>query len=536
MPTIYTFEAKSIQNYILDSSKLKDMIGASEQIEYLCHKDGLLDQVLNSLGLKYTQFARRAGGAFQAIFSNYDDAIRFQAVWTFSVQQAMPGLNFVQGIGTNDDWKQAIKDSEQAFKQDDHTRLSFTLPLAGPLVARSPRTGQPAVSYNQIEEGIERIDSITETKRQFSKGTLLIDKLNDFDVEIDWPTNLDNKDYIAIIHADVNNLGQLFQKLRKELLENSEITEYPNILTQISQIIKDSIEQSAKQVTKDILSKQANIQTNKKADKKFIMPARPLVLGGDDFTFIVRGDLALDFTQVFLEEFEKNSKDKLSKLEENYPELATILPEYLTACAGIVYIKASQPFFRAYTLVESLCKQAKIFSRGHSDKNKLIPSSIIFHRITTSIIDDYNTILDEELTTTTGIKITMQPYLVGQVKPSQNQYECIRLDDLYELSNFLKEDAVSHGTVREFLTMLEINRQQAEQGLKRWYDNMVLRKQVNLEHLQQILETLVKRPDDKFYKDNPTDLKLIGDFQKNKCTPIGDALALLHINKGSDYV
>jgi len=146
MPTIYNFEAKSIQNYILDSSKLKDMIGASEQIEYMCCDNGLLDEVLYSLDLfTKVQFARRAGGAFIAIFANLADAKRFQAVWTFWVQQALPGLGFAQGIGTDASLKIAIKMAQQALFEDKHNVFFSTLPLAGPLVARSPRTGQPAV-------------------------------------------------------------------------------------------------------------------------------------------------------------------------------------------------------------------------------------------------------------------------------------------------------------------------------------------------------------------------------------------------------
>ncbi|HEW97566.1 MAG: hypothetical protein DRR16_27310 [Candidatus Parabeggiatoa sp. nov. 3] len=553
MPTtIYNFEAKSIQNYILDSSKLKDMIGASEQIEYLCCENGLLDQVLQALDFNKETFcfARRAGGAIQAIFSNTDDAKRFQAVWTLCIQHAFPGLTFIQGIAEHEDWKTAIDKSQTAFKQDDRTRLSFTLPLAGPLVTRSRRTGQPAVFY-QKQLG-EYQDATTKNKRKFRKGERLIGKIT-FDMPVEWPVNFNPSDqedenehlfpllkdkdnnyinnYIGIIHADGNNFGQLLRQVQDTLLKNPKVTEryYAEVLMAFSQAINHANIQATLEATKQVLAKEATHDFQ-------VMPARPLVLGGDDFTFIVRGDLALPFTQKFLEEFEKRSEDELAQLKK-YPELNQDLPTKLTAGAGIAYVKASQPFYRAYHLTESLCTQAKNFAKVHPETRAgkdIIPSSVAFHRITTSIIDDYETVLQHELRHEFGsrkIQATMQPYLVGNVIPSKSPDDCPRLDDLWTLYDFLTKHEISHGVMREFLSLLEIDPRRAEAAMARWYDNMKKRKKTGLlDELKRILATLVdSQPEDA--------VKLLSaSVNDYECTPIGDALALMSINKGSDYV
>ncbi|ALG67255.1 hypothetical protein [Beggiatoa leptomitoformis] len=173
MPVVYTFEAKSIQSYILDSSKLKDMIGASEQIEQLCgySEDDLVQSVLKALELdKKVKFSRRAGGAFTAIFQDKTDAKRFQSVWTFCVQQALPNLAFAQGMGESES---IVKEAIQLAKENaGYYRTETTLPLAGPLVTRSPRTGGAAVDTKNNE----RLDAGTKQKREF-KGSKLIDKL-----------------------------------------------------------------------------------------------------------------------------------------------------------------------------------------------------------------------------------------------------------------------------------------------------------------------------------------------------------------------
>lgn len=539
MPTVYNFEAQSIQSYILDSSKLKDMIGASEQIEYLCCENGLLDQVLECLNLDATkvQFTRRAGGAFQAIFSNPDDVTKFQSVWTFCVQQAVPGLTFAQSMETADTLKEAIDSARQTLFKHDHNVFFPTLPLAGPLIARSQRTGLATVSKGKFNE---RLDMVTKTKRrpQFRKSNVLTDKLIKIDGKrVRWPINLDDKDqedddednfpllkhnrYIGIVHADGNNLGYLLKQLQ-ETISNPQDAD---MLLKFSDSIKETIERSAQEATIQVLIQHAT-------DKR-VMPARPLVLGGDDLTFIVRGDLALGFTKVFLEEFEQRSKEALAKLTEKYPELAKILPEQLTACAGIAYIKASQPFYQGYHLADSLCNYAKRCSKDLQKGQAPVPSSIAFHRITTSIINDnYINIIKDELTIG-EIQNTMQPYLVGEVEVN-NPDKCVDLDDLDRLSQFLAENTISHGTVREYLSVLQTNPQLAEQTLIRWYDNMVLKPEINVERLKGILETLVKKPDEEYYKNNPSPLKFIGNYHEKKCTPIGDALALLQIRKISD--
>jgi len=156
-----------------------------------------------------------------------------------------------------------------------------------------------------------------------------------------------------------------------------------------------------------------------------------------------------------LEEFEERSQEELTKLKNNFHDLKTVLPEQITACAGIAYIKASQPFYQGYHLAESLCKYAKNFAKEHVKQNDPVPSCLAFHRITTSIIDKYETALEREFRRelkNNGIQLTMQPYKVGKVEPTVKSDELVQLDGLKELLNLLPK--VSHGTFREFLSLL----------------------------------------------------------------------------------
>tara|TARA_R110002167_G_scaffold366450_1_gene597500 strand:- start:7394 stop:7588 length:195 start_codon:yes stop_codon:yes gene_type:complete len=39
----YLFEARGIQRFLFSSGKLRDILGGSELLDYLCAEDGLLD-------------------------------------------------------------------------------------------------------------------------------------------------------------------------------------------------------------------------------------------------------------------------------------------------------------------------------------------------------------------------------------------------------------------------------------------------------------------------------------------------------------
>ncbi len=534
MPVIYSFEAKSIQSYILESSKLRDMVGASEQIEDITA--GLLDQVLNALNLQNEiQFSRKAGGAFIAILNNLKQAQDLRDLWTFTIRYSLPGLEFVQGLHEDKNILEAEKTASDQ-KRADRNRLFPVFPIAGPLVARSPRTGEPAITEqrSQRSEGLERLDKRTKLKRDFMKrakntGLALENKLKlaGYD-DIIWPKNLEQEDnqdneqhfplldhnrYIGIIHADGNGLGELLMRVREGIQKSPKY--YAEVFRTLSETIEKATVEAAKQAVKQILL--PNVVESKNA--LHVMPARPLVLGGDDLTMIVRGDLAIPFTAKFLQAFEEQSEMLLTKLKKKYKQEHKIdldLPTGLTACAGIAFIKASQPFYMAYHLAESLCKNAKTRSKADKVCTKgRIPSSLAFHRITSSMIDDYQDICDRELKTSAQL-LTMNPYAVGKIDPANIPCYIPKLADLEKLQGLLTDEKISYGAVRELLSLLYINRESAERAYKRWRENMQETQPEVLKDFESVLQNLVDTA-------NPN-LQILSAEEPAR-TPLADAIA-----------
>jgi hypothetical protein len=554
MPVIYTFEAKSIQPYIFESSKLRDMVGASEQIENLTITHGLLDKVLQALNLQSIKFSRKAGGAFIAILDTQELAKKLRDLWTFTIRYSLPGLEFVQGLQEYQTDAEILTAESQTYAQKlaDRNRLYPVFPIAGPLVARCPRTGEPAITEktNPTERGTERLDKRTILKRRFLEkatksgtGLALENKLNletAYQDQLIWPKNLDPKDneaneqhfpllgenrYIGIIHANGNGLGQLLMQVRKDI--ENQPQHYAQVFKALSETIEQATVAAAKQATRSQLVPQAELRHDAQGNALKIMPARPLVLGGDDLTMIVRGNLAIPFTAKFLEAFEEQSEKLLTAFQQTYKKEKGIelhLPKGLTACAGISFIKVSQPFYLAYDLAESLSKTAKTRSKQTLSKDGRIPSSLAFHRITTSIIDDYKSICQRELTTPAGWLLTMQPYAVGKIHPAPGATHFPSLYELDNLRRLLTEEKVSHGAMRELLNLLHLSPKRAERAFKRWRENM--RIWARLTEFQQVLEKLIGKTE--------KELPILSAEEGIKRTPLADALAWNGIARGSD--
>lgn len=162
--------------------------------------------------------------------------------------------------------------------------------------------------------------------------------------------NQDNKkrslDWIAVVHADGNGLGEIFLNFG-EYVENN----------------RDYIDKYRKfSLALDICTEKAflsSLNTFGTKDDKLV-PLIPLILGGDDLTVICDGRLALEFTENFLVNFERETQCK-NNLDGIIPEIAkeALGVERLAACAGVAIIKPHFPFSVAYQLAEQLMQSAK---------------------------------------------------------------------------------------------------------------------------------------------------------------------------------
>jgi hypothetical protein len=169
-------------------------------------------------------------------------------------------------------------------------------------------------------------------------------------------------DWVAVVHADGNALGEFFERMR-ERAENQDHATYAAQLRKVSKAVDDCTKaafRAAWQATRRELARH-----DPDALVSGEPPVLPLVLGGDDLTVVCEGRAALTFTRHFLEEFEKETaKGDWTGLGGR---------ERLTAAAGVAIVKRNYPFHFAYELAEELLEQ-----EAKAEQVKKLGSAVAF--------------------------------------------------------------------------------------------------------------------------------------------------------------
>jgi len=164
---------------------------------------------------------------------------------------------------------------------------------------------------------------------------------------------------------------------------------------------------------KAFVSIQTEHSNKEKELNNYRYPLRPVILGGDDLTIIIRADLALDFTSTFLKSFEEETEKQFDFLHKQFG--INGYEKGITACAGIAFIKESYPLHYAIGLADKLCKDAKSFVKDKSKfpGNGQIPkSSLAFYKVQDSFIEDKLDDLKKRTLKAGSMSFDYGPYLI----------------------------------------------------------------------------------------------------------------------------
>ena len=134
------------------------------------------------------------------------------------------------------------------------------------------------------------------------------------------------------------------------------------------------------------------------------LPLRPIIIGGDDVTFVCHARLAVVLAQAFMKELEVLSAKELGKLGKNNQNSA------IHSCAGIAILNASYPFFRGYELAEQMCGKAK--EQARKEKSSWL-DFIILHGEQAPTVEQ---IREQEYTSIKGGQLHFGPYVVSEIK------------------------------------------------------------------------------------------------------------------------
>lgn len=215
-----------------------------------------------------------------------------------------------------------------------------------------PYSKVSTVKADNKETGYKRITEKLREADEDLKELCLID-----------PDKIGEPDWLAVIHADGNGLGEVFLNFYERSGSPQTREEYIEKYRKFSEALdKCTIKATAVALKKfrDSFIEEEKAKAKKRGKElsiedieKIELPFIPLVLGGDDLTVICDGRYAVKFTRDFLVEFERQA--------QQHKDIKDLIK--LGACAGIAIVKPHYPFHQAYELAEQLLQSAKMVKK-----------------------------------------------------------------------------------------------------------------------------------------------------------------------------
>ena len=334
------YDITAIQLYIFQTSKLKDIIGASALVGNALREK--IEETLGGYEILYT-----GGGNAILGFDCRKEWKAFNARLSKKLLMEIPGLSFVTVC--NDDAKAAIPDRIN----DLYAQIAQKKSLGGddcsintlPPMAQSASERIPVVIMETDPVDAGDYSHAAWLKREEGKNAIArFGGPTELDKIAKKPEGLDNAERImAVVHIDGNRMGDLFKDAcdGENALQN---------IAELSERVRNAFYKSFEKMSEGIPGNHW----------------RKIYMAGDDVTYVCHGVYALKSVIDFLTEFNEIVSDEKNKLPPN-----------LSVSAGIAYVKPHFPFDRAYEIAERRCKSAKREAREQEDTGSWFDFEIV---------------------------------------------------------------------------------------------------------------------------------------------------------------
>jgi len=446
MKYLYGASVQGIQGFIFETGKLVEIAGASELVEKIC-TDFFQENVK---GFQKESLIIGAAGNIKYLFPDKESCSDLVAGFPRKISRLVPGVQLSQAVvEVNGELNVDHLDQLEDRLRTQRNRAWPDEALGWMVAERSRKTGQPATGRDQKEEG-EFIDKAQRLKREAGRNSAILERKLDPDEKLIFPRDLKRltrgkeNSWIAVIHADGNDLGKRIMKM-SESLSGDRVAES---FRELSLRLEKATNRSAREAIRKVFR-------NRTGE----LPFRPIVLGGDDITVIIGAEHALAFTEAFLAAFEEHTRNEFADFQDLFKTDA--FSEGLTACGGIAYVKENYPFYYAVNLAESLCKYSKKIAKDF-DKELVTPSCLAFHKVHSSFIGEFNDIADRELKAAyTNISFLNGPYFLE---------ECRGFGTIKQLRarlRLINEDGAPKARLRNWLSEIQLSEDRADQLLSR---------------------------------------------------------------------
>jgi hypothetical protein len=349
-------EADKIQDFIFRSSRLREVVGASQLLTRFCEEGApeLLKQPVFG-GDPKQDIVVNDGGSFRIIFDDLEKARQFGADLAELYRLTVDGtISVAQPVELGSDFREANKAAGRNLRRTKSHRDGAVADGHMPYVAfcascgvgladqhAPPKKGRSNRSiYLCATCRIKAQERDREPRAILDRFYAAYSKLSGEDplARPDWAEDADavaefdlrKRNYVAYLVADGNGMGDLFGQC-----DEQQIKAFSDGLTSA---LNASLADPTEQFRKTMPGQAA------------MVPVLPLILGGDDLFALIPAPYALDFARRFCLAYE----DQLQKLVDDVK-----LDAHPTVAAAVVICKSKYPYALAHHRAEELLKEAK---------------------------------------------------------------------------------------------------------------------------------------------------------------------------------
>lgn len=431
------FGSTGNQDYIFGSNKRRENVGASYLITCVedvwlrralkHHPDDMRTLRLDEHGMQVVTAS--AGGAVLLV-REAAEGRRIVGAVTGSALREAPGLDVCGAVGEEFEFgaaetlARAVEAARDSLRTARLARRSPRLRFPGlPIADRCRSSGLPAhrvVKFGgkrppepRSAESLAKLDAFDAALLRLAGEMGMRDDLDEKAVRgrladiVDYLG--DQADWIAVVHADGNGMGKIFQEFADIATSRGQGSAAAYI--EGFRALSDGMDDCARRAFREVVNGLRSLDIDRPEGKQWPAgepPILPLVLGGDDLTVVCDGELALPFAHQYLEKF--------TEFADREASVGGVLRAAgrrgIGACAGVAIVKRNHPFHSAVRLADDLTKEAKAVKRQLGPDR----SALSFHVLYETAHAELGRLRARQ--TPTGqvpreTSLTAQPYLIG---------------------------------------------------------------------------------------------------------------------------
>jgi hypothetical protein len=497
--TLLIVDTTGIQPYIFGSNRLPENIGASFLVKQATTK--WAQQAAEETG---GQVVYAGGGNYLVTFDEAtgmpQEFIRRLSRKTLTQAPNLQLVIAAEKVESEEDLPDAVRRGFAKLAQQKRCRALPAPPLGYSVTRVCQSTGLPAVEEISEKPNGEApfyfaSAEIAAKKHQVPQANKALHSVFSEVIEntiYQFPQDFDHlgrslgeHSFIAVVHADGNDMGQEIQDIAKQCKAEGKADEYRARIKAFSAAVNQAGEDALRDTLQSLIDRlrydQAQYELSREGDRiclwardqqtqqplrilttvdltatnqGYYLPFRPLVFGGDDVTFVCDGRLALSLATTYLQKF------------EDYAQNLPYASGPLTACAGIAIVPVHYPFARAYQLAEELCHSAKEYRRA----KKISKSCLDWHFAMSGLSGRLEAIRKRQYTVAAGTlhqrPVTLAENTIPgeelhawtQVRGAATAFQQQWADKRNKLKTLREELRGDSQTVQRFLTQTNIKR------------------------------------------------------------------------------